>query len=124
MDDATKTAGAGPLESAGHVGFLRLLDEMRELHCRKAADYGRGRDPLANCRASIDFGVPAWVGTLIRANDKWHRIKSFLRNGKLANESVEDSLKDLAAYTMIALVLYREQAGLAGDDAHPQEGLR
>lgn len=93
---------------AGHPGYLKLLDEMRELHCRKAADYGRGADPLANCRGSTEFGVPAWVGTMIRAMDKVHRIKSFIQNGSLKNESVEDSFKDLAAYALIALCLYRE----------------
>lgn len=92
----------------GHPEYLKLLDEMRALHVKKAADYGRGEDPLANCRASADFGVPAWVGVVMRANDKMHRIKSFLQNGKLENESVEDSLKDLAAYALIALVLFRE----------------
>lgn len=89
-----------------------MLDEMRELHCRKAADYGRGADPFANVRAGADFGVPAWVGVMIRAGDKMHRIKSFLANGSLKNESVEDSLKDLAAYALIALVLYRESHGI------------
>lgn len=96
---------------AGHPEFLRIIDEMRALHCRKAADYGRGADPLANCRGSADFGVPAWVGTMIRAMDKVHRIKSFVQNGTLKNESVEDSLQDLAAYAIIALVLYREEHG-------------
>ena len=99
--------------SAGHPEYLKLLDEMRELHVRKAADYGRGHDPLANCRGSTEFGVPAWVGTMIRAMDKVHRIKSFVANGSLKNESVEDSLKDLAAYALIALVLYREEAANA-----------
>lgn len=95
-------------EPGGHPVYLRLLEEMRELHVRKAADYGRGTDPLANVRASVEFGVPNWVGAMIRANDKVQRIKSFLANGTLKNESVEDSLKDLAAYALIALVLFRE----------------
>jgi hypothetical protein len=93
----------------GHPEYLKLLDEMRVLHCKKAADYGRGEDPFANVRAGADFGVPAWVGVMIRANDKMHRIKSFIQNGELKNESVEDSLKDLAAYALIALVLLREE---------------
>lgn len=97
-------------QTAGHPGYLRILDQMRELHVKKAADYGRGADPLANCRASAEFGVPAWVGVMIRANDKVHRIKSFIANGSLKNESVEDSLMDLAAYALIALTLYREES--------------
>jgi len=99
---------------AGHAGYLKLLDELRDLHRKKSADYGRGRDrdPFANMRAAQAFGIAPWVGAMIRANDKMHRIQSFLQNGSLANESVEDSLKDLAAYTLIALVLFREQPPL------------
>lgn len=98
----------------GHLGYLSLLDEMRSLHVKKAADYGVGSDPLANCRASTELGVPAWIGTMVRAMDKVTRIKSFIANGKLENESVEDSLKDLAAYALIALVLFREDAAADG----------
>lgn len=94
----------------GHPEYLKLLQEMRDLHVKKAADYGSGADPLANCRASVELGVPAWQGTMIRAMDKVTRIKSYIRNGgKLENESLEDSLKDLAAYSLIALVLFREE---------------
>ena len=101
-------------KSGGHPEYLKLLDEMRELHVRKAADYGRDSDPFANVRAGAEFGVPAWVGVMIRANDKVHRIKSFIANGSLKNESVEDSLKDLAAYALIALVLLREDESKKG----------
>lgn len=96
----------------GDPRFLALLDEMRAMHLAKSADYGRrGVDPLANLRASQEFGIPSWVGAMLRANDKVTRIKSFILNGELKNESVEDSLKDLAAYALLALVLFREQEG-------------
>lgn len=96
------------VDSGGHPGFLKLLDEIRSLHLKKAADYGRGADPFANVRASAEFGIPAWVGVMVRANDKVQRIKSFITNGKLVNESVRDSLMDLAAYALIALALFDE----------------
>lgn len=92
----------------GDPRFFALLEEMAQLHDRKNRDYGQDSDPLANCRASTEFGTPAWVGTMIRANDKMHRIKAFAQRGELANEGVEDSLIDLAAYCLIALILYRE----------------
>jgi hypothetical protein len=98
----------------GDPRYLKILDELRDLHVKKATDYGRGKDPLANIRAAVDFGVPGWVGVMIRANDKMHRIKSYLQNGSLANESLEDSLKDLAAYALLALVLFREETTNAG----------
>jgi hypothetical protein len=100
--------------NGGHPDYLKLLDDMRELHIRKAGDYGRGQDPFANVRASAEFGMPAWVGVCIRMGDKMQRIKSYLANGSLKNESLEDSFMDLAAYSLIALVLFREESKKSG----------
>jgi hypothetical protein len=88
--------------------FYSLLDEIKELHRQKGKDYGTNVNPLANIQQSEDFGVPGWVGAIIRANDKVTRLKSFATRGDLANESVDDSLRDLAAYAIIALVLWEE----------------
>jgi len=89
--------------------FHEILRELADLHDRKQADYGRGGDPFANVRSSEEFGVPAWVGAMVRGNDKVSRIKSFIRNGNLKNESLEDSLRDLAVYAVIALVLFEQE---------------
>jgi len=89
-------------------GFDAILEELRELHERKGADYGTDEDQLANIRASEGFGVQAWMGAVLRANDKMSRLKTFCRKGMLRNESVEDSLRDLAVYAIISLQLYRE----------------
>lgn len=91
--------------------FRAILDEMAALHDKKAADYGRDEDPLANLRASEGFGIEPWIGAVLRLNDKVHRVKSLLLNGKLANESLEDSLIDIANYAVLALVLRREHQG-------------
>jgi len=92
--------------------FYRLLGELAALHARKQRDYGRGDDPFANVRASEHFGVPGWIGAIMRGHDKMVRIQSHCLNGSLANESLEDSLRDLAVYAIIALVLREQQ--LAG----------
>ena len=99
-----------PTFTAGDTQYLAILDELRELHCRKAHDYGSDADPLANVRASAELGVAPWHGALLRAADKWFRLKRFVERGTLANEGVEDTLKDMAAYLLIALRLYREQS--------------
>ena len=39
------------------------------------------------------------------------RLKSMAAKGKLENETVEDSLLDLANYAVLALILFREQQG-------------
>jgi len=96
------------LPRKGDHRFFSILEEMADLHSRKGADYGVGVDFLANVRSSDDFGVPAWVGTMIRANDKMIRIRNMAKKGSLANESVEDSLLDLANYAILALILFRE----------------
>lgn len=92
--------------------FHKLVQEIGDLHDRKQQDYGSDTDPFANVRASTEWGVPAWVGALVRLNDKVTRLKSFARKGSLANESAEDSMRDIAVYALIALVLYeQEQSG-------------
>lgn len=88
--------------------FHEVVKEITDLHDLKQQDYGREGDPFANVRASEEFGVPPWKGALIRANDKVSRLKTFCGKGTLANEGVEDSMKDAAVYFLIALVLWRE----------------
>lgn len=92
--------------------FHEILVELGTLHDKKQADYGRVTDPFANVRASEDFGIKPWVGAMIRANDKMRRIQKAAIDGNLSNESLEDSLRDLAVYSVIALVL-REQEGVS-----------
>lgn len=92
----------------GHPEFRRVLDEMLAMHCKKGADYGTNADIFANVRTATEFGLPAYLGAVLRANDKMARLKTFATKGALANESVEDSLLDLANYAVIALVLFRE----------------
>jgi len=89
--------------------FEQVLAEMKELHDRKRSDYGRKEDPFANVRASEDFGVEGWVGALIRANDKMRRLQSAAKGSTLRNEGIEDSLIDMAVYSVIALTIYREK---------------
>lgn len=109
LHDDVGFPGHVKLVDADTTPFMRAIGEIIELHNKKQADYGRTNDPFANVRASADFGVPAWVGCMIRANDKMKRIQKAASGGQLVNESVEDSLMDLATYALIGLVLFREQ---------------
>ena len=95
----------------GHPKFYTLIEEICELHSRKNHDYATDENPLSNFRRSEAFGVPAWVGILVRMSDKWSRIEQ-LANGKTAqNESLRDSLIDLAAYALLGIILLEEQNG-------------
>lgn len=89
----------------GHPRFYELIKEICELHDRKNADYARDDDPLSNFRRAEAFGIPAWKGVLVRMSDKWSRIEE-LSGGKTAqNESLRDSLIDLAVYALIDVIL-------------------
>lgn len=88
--------------------FHELLRECGEMHDRKQADYGSDSDPFANVRAASEWGLPGWVGAMVRVNDKVRRLQAFARKGELANESAEDSFLDIAVYALIAHVLYSE----------------
>lgn len=93
----------------GHPGFRAILKEIWNLHLLKGMDYGTDDDPLANLRGSVDANVEPWRGTWIRALDKVNRIKTYCKKGTLANEGVEDSFKDLANYSLLCLLLFREE---------------
>jgi len=93
----------------GDPRFHALLKSIGDLHDQKQSDYGTDTDAFANVRASREFGVPPWIGALVRLNDKIVRLKSFAKKGKLANESAKDSMMDIAVYALIALILYEEE---------------
>ena len=107
----------------GSEVFPEELEQLGLLHDKKQQDYGTTEDPFANVRASEEFGVPAWQGCLIRMNDKVSRLKTFCKKGTLSNEGVEDSLRDLAVYSLIALVLFREGAASSASAIAPDIGV-
>jgi hypothetical protein len=94
----------------GSREFLAILDELKSLHLAKTLDYGVDEDALSNIRQSADVvNMFAWAGCILRISDKMHRLRAFFRRGKCEFDGIEDTLKDIACYSAIALVLYREQ---------------
>lgn len=91
----------------GDKRFHEHLALMAEIHESKSSDYGHV-DPLSNLRAAANFGVDPWIGTLLRMSDKVARLQKAARGGTMTNESVRDSLLDLASYSLLALILYEE----------------
>ena len=97
--------------SNGDPTYLKLLDEMRELHIKKNKGYsGASDDRWANFRLSEQLGVPAHMGALVRMSDKWIRITNLIKNPDFdqVGESITDTLMDLAAYCLIVICLLRE----------------
>jgi hypothetical protein len=93
----------------GSLPFLELLEEVRQLHLSKSQDYGSESDPLANIRQGAEFvGIEAWRGCMVRVADKVQRLKTYCRTGRLVHEGVRDTLLDLSAYSLLAIVLFDE----------------
>ena len=89
--------------------FMELLDEMAELHHSKSRDYGSEDDPLANIRHGADLvDIEPWRGCMVRIADKVQRLRTYCKTGRLVHEGVVDTLKDLAAYSLLAIVLHEE----------------
>ena len=102
----------------GHPDFYKLLDEIREIHSNKNHDYSGEGDPFRNFKLSEDMGIPAWKGVLVRLSDKFSRLCSFARKEelKVKDENIEDTLKDMAIYALICILLYRERLNKKGGD--------
>lgn len=95
--------------------FVEILDELKELHERKNKDYGTVNlvgefDPLGNLEACRRLGVEPIVGVVVRLEDKMARLESFVRRDELLCESVEDTLRDMAVYSILGLILLERTA--------------
>lgn len=77
--------------------FEEITKQMDEVYQRKNQDYGNSFDSTLN-----EFGI---IGGIIRMNDKMNRIKSIYKSGniRVKDEKFEDTLLDLANYTVMTL---------------------
>ena len=93
--------------------FYELLEEMKTTHNAKRHDYASTDDVFANFRTCEMAGIPAWKGCCVRIGDKFSRIMGFAKKEKLEvkDESIKDTLIDMANYALIALILYEEEDG-------------
>lgn len=104
--------------------FHAALKEIAQLHDVKGADYdGSNGSEYQNHRAILKWGIPAWKSPMLRIGEKLARIQVAAQNNTLKNESVEDSLQDIAVLSLIALVLYRDERAFAelNDDLDDME---
>lgn len=76
--------------------FEEITNQMISLYNRKNNDYGNSFDKTLD-----EFGLVAGV---IRLNDKMNRIKQLTKsNNEIKDESIEDTLIDLANYSVMIL---------------------
>lgn len=91
------------------IEFLKKIkasfDENLDIVRAKNADYS-GTDALRNFRACEVLGITAETGILVRMSDKLARCANLLEKKECqVNESLGDTLSDLANYAMILKVL-------------------
>lgn len=86
-----------------------VLDEMFDIAKKKQNDYTGDQGPFWNFeKAARDAGVSPERGFLVRMGDKMSRIRTLLeRPPQVVNESIKDTLLDLANYAIL-LHLYIE----------------
>ncbi len=90
--------------------FAAITDQLKELHEKKNNDYS-GAEYLSNLLAAKRMGLEPWKGVLLRIQDKVSRLETFslFGNFKVEDEKVEDTLLDLATYSILFLILYRNK---------------
>lgn len=84
--------------------FRRIVTELADLYARKNEDYG---DSFGRSVEKYGF-----ISALTRISDKFNRLESLILahgNAKVSDESLDDTLKDLAAYCIMTLVAREQQ---------------
>jgi hypothetical protein len=91
------------------------------VHDSKQADYGSNTDPFANIRSCEAFGIPAWVGAMVGANDNISRLKNVAQGKLLENDPIADAFRDLAVFAIIGWVLWEETRYSGLETKEPQK---
>lgn len=80
-----------------------ICDEINELYAKKNHDYG---DSFAQ-----SFREEGMAMVRIRLGDKFNRLKALTRGGeqKVADESIRDTLIDLANYAIMTVLEMEEE---------------
>lgn len=96
--------------------FDAFLLKMKEIHDSKRTDYASHADPLGNFRECERIGLAPSQGIMVRMGDKWSRINNLLRRlhaneggPAVKDESLEDTLVDLANYSILLAVCLRQE---------------
>lgn len=95
-------------ERHGDPRFYQLLDEIGRLHSDKNHDYAKTDEPLSNFNRSTALGIEPWRGVLVRMSDKWSRLEQLASGKTPKNESLRDTLIDLAVYALIDVLLLED----------------
>lgn len=75
-------------------------DEIKHLLIRKNHDYGNS--------FSKQFEKYGLLSGIIRLDDKMSRLDTLIQNKALVNESIEDTVADIAGYAILLLIELRK----------------
>ena len=91
--------------------FDDALDELKMLHDAKNHDYATAENPYKNLEKVLSIGIEPWRGIVIRLMDKFSRLEEYCVKGELAikSEGIEDTFKDIAVYSTLAMILFRKE---------------
>lgn len=77
--------------------YQQIINKLYKIYVDKNHDYGNSFDDTCD-----EFGL---IAPVIRMNDKIKRCKSVLKNNDFkVNESLEDTISDLANYCIMTLM--------------------
>lgn len=94
--------------------FQTLTEQMLETTKRKNSDYSHGDYPFKNFEMVETMGFSTTEqGFLTRMVDKVMRISTFVQAGilQVKDEKVEDTLIDLATYSLLFICYLRSKKG-------------
>jgi len=89
----------------------KLLNSCLDIMKAKNNDYASNEDPFANFKGSSFLGVEPEIGILLRSMDKFKRIETYVKDGKLLveGEGVDDAIKDVINYMILLYGLILEK---------------
>jgi len=109
------------LKGCGHPKIYELLQEIGELHDRKNTDYATSEDPLSNFHRVAEWGKKynlitegnesTKVAVLYMLKQLDAVCKMLGADQKGTAESRRDKFRDIAVYSLIALILDEEYNG-------------
>lgn len=95
------------------AAMQRSFEENLEISRKKNADYADNDDAFKNFRACELAGISVEQGIIVRMSDKLVRAGNLLtREAKVTDESILDTLSDLANYATILKVYIKNDKKL------------
>lgn len=95
------------------------FEQIIKLTQLKNEDYTNNSEPFANFDGAEEFGVDPIVGLAIRMADKFQRLKSFSKSGKLSvqtnGDTISDIFRDLIGYSSLALGMIQRNKETTND---------